>query len=301
MVGIEDLLLVAVVGAEEYLIIVIFEAERTGIVDTLEGNVVSLLEIPLCVMSVRIGAGALGISRDILGVLEPPCIGKVCLGEKDAGRSLGNGSADASLGRQGRHAFLQVREDAPGVHLGNGIADGSTYRGGVESEFTGTQVERNAAEHLDHREVLESAEEFRLRDQGRIETHRSRILDDAVGSIDIGEGPEASLVAVGRRDETVSGHVGGLEVAVGGLGVSGLVGTGRQEVVRVRISVDGADMGVQCGQTAFDAGLGREEVRRIAGLRMLFENEVARGKEKGRACKGYDDSVLFHIPVQLEG
>ena len=75
------------VGPEHDLIIVVIlcqvditegrlQCVRARRIDCLHGHVVGFLEVALCFAAV---ACALRVGRDILGVLEPPCIGKICL------------------------------------------------------------------------------------------------------------------------------------------------------------------------------------------------------------------------------
>ena len=273
VVGIQYLLAVAVVGAEIYLVEVVLETERAGILDSLHGKVVGLLEVPCIVVSVGVDPVAERIGRYVLGILQPPCVGQVSLREHYARRSLGEGSGKTGIVRQVLHRRPQVGEYAPRVDLGHGVAHGGTHGSRIELEFAGTEIERHAAEYPHEVEILEGPEEPRLGDERGIEAYALGILDDTVGRIDIGEGPVASGIAR-IVEHPVAGHVRNLEVAVGTLREGGLVGAGRQEVIGIGIAVLVSQAGIERSQTALDTRRSREEVGSVAGLGMFLEHPV---------------------------
>ena len=122
MVGVEHNFLVAVMCTVADLPEVLHKSVRTRILNAKQREVVSLLEIPLGVVSVRICARALRISGDTVRILQPPCVCKICLGQEQSGNVLCQGSCQTRYVRKVIHRGLEIREDSPCVHLGHCVA-----------------------------------------------------------------------------------------------------------------------------------------------------------------------------------
>ena len=69
---------------------------------------------------------ALGISRNVIRILQPPGISQVSLCQVQASNGFGHSTRHTGIGRQVLDSGQQVGEDGLGVHFGHGIAHGGT-------------------------------------------------------------------------------------------------------------------------------------------------------------------------------
>ena len=285
MVGKEQNLFVAIVVIAGDIVVGVAEPEGSGILQCLYGYIVGFLEVPGSVVSVRVGAVALGIGRYLLGVLQPPCIGEVGLCQELACHGFAGGTGCSRLVGQVGHSLQQVGEDSLGVDLRHRVAYRRTRRCGVEGQLTSAKVQGHATESAHEVEVVEGAEEVSLGNLAFGNIAGCSILDDAVNRIDKGERvvPQHIAAAAGRSKRTGAREVGILEVAVGRLSVGVLVGACLVDVQEIAVAIDIAQVGIERSQAALNALVGLEETGLIDGTWLLVEHVGAGGE--GYRCR----------------
>ena len=123
MIGIEKNLLVTVVLRPVDIIEGWHQTEGARIVDGLNSHIVCFLVVPLGIVSVRVSPGSLRIGGDVVWILQPPCVGQVCLGQVKTSKCFGCTSRYTSCLRQILYGCQKIRKNGFGVNLRNCIAD----------------------------------------------------------------------------------------------------------------------------------------------------------------------------------
>ena len=282
MVGVEHHLGIAVIGSHVDIVEGRLQFIWSGVVDSLHGHIVSLLEVALCIGSV---AAALRIGRNLVGILQPPGICKISLGEIETCKVLGSRTGETRIVGQVGNSLLQVGEDTFLIHLLHRVAHGGSDGGSVELQFAGTQVEGHAAVGLNKDKIVESAEEVSLSQECVADACCGTVLDDTACGVDVGKGsaPASAGHATARCEIAHAREVGLLEVAVGRLRISILISTRLEAVEIIAVAIEIAQVCIERGKTSLDTRLRGEESGVELAARLLVEHIGARGHRSREA------------------
>ena len=185
MVSIKQDFLIAIINSCIHFPETFFQTERTRILYGFYSDIISLLEIPSRIMSIRIGPLTFRISRNIVRILQPPCISQISFWQIKTSHCFSQTTRHTRIVRQILNSCNQIRENDFSINFRYRITHGRAWRSNVESQLTRAQVQGYTTESLSQQEIVHGTEETRFGYQRFWYTHFSAISNHTVASIDI--------------------------------------------------------------------------------------------------------------------